>query len=611
MVDGSKGFLSIDADEFLAVYPAIKKPKAKTAKTSQLSEELKQLQNLLTAHSNGMILLALKRLEGRDAVIDLLIQGVSVDPVTGELDRGPKFKGSGPAMEYLDLALTGLLSRAGENSAAAQIRASIKKLNFALKALPQLQGFGGLEDLEIILNRVDDEKQTETINDLHVFGSLPKLERLKIASEPGYDHKSLRIKSLDGLEAPNLLELEASDIGLENILALNSCPRLRLIDVSKCPDLNDISMLKACSELETLRLNQTGVESLEALGDASKLTELNLVNCRSLKSLKGIHASSIETLELHALNLANLDGLENLPALKKLHLAGMHKLTDLAALSKLSRLEELELYNLTSVKALPCLDKLDNLNSVSIRSCNKLEDISALEALQALQKVCINECREIKTGPTQWPSNLRELVLEHTHLVELGACPKSLTEFSVANNPRLKNLDGIRGCEGIGIHSWGLDLSGCYKLENLDGLSIKKLEAISIPETLGNLEGLQRYPGVAITVVAGKGKKSGDRTVVQDIPPALGDALASLSLTHLIVKTDWGAELNKITGIGLVTTLTSLDLSGCDLADISGIAGLNRLELLKVQPRTELSKSLGKATFDSKGQIDKLRLRVC
>jgi hypothetical protein len=53
-----------------------------------------------------------------------------------------------------------------------------------------------------------------------------------------------------------------------------------------------------------------------------------------------------------------------------------------------------------------------------------------------------------------------------------------------------------------------------------------------------------------------------------------------------------------------------LDLSDCDLSDITAIAKLDQLELLKVQPRTELSKTLGKATFDSKGQIDKLRLKL-
>jgi hypothetical protein len=610
MVDGSKGFLSVDVDEFLSVYPAIKKPKAKAVPSSQLSEELKKLQKQLQERDHGSIQAALTALEGRDADIDLLIQGVSVDSATGELDRGPKFKGSGPAMEYLDLALSGLLSRAGEGSAAAQIRRSIKKLRFAIKVLPQLQGFSGLEELEIILNRIDEEEQTVIVKGLHTFGALPKLIRLKIENEPGYDSKSLRIKSLDGLEAPHLQQLEAPNIGLENIKALQGCTQLKLLDISENSDLSDISPLSGCRAIETLRINDTGVTSLDALAHASALAELNLNDCRALKSLKGIDTARISVFELRDLDLSTLDGLESLTALTRLDLAGMHKLTDLKALSKLSSLEEIELYNMTSIKSLPEFDKLVQLTSITIGSCDALEDVSSLAALKSLQKTSIRECRQLRSGPSQWPNTLVELSLEHTQLSELGICPAALTELSITNNPSLKSLDGIEGCEGLDVSSWGLDLSGCYKLESLDGLSISKLEAISIPETIGNLDALKRYPGIAITVVAGKGDKTGYRTVVKDIPPALGDALAKLSPTHLIVKTDWGAELLKITGIGRVTTLTSLDLSGCDLVDITAIAGLDQLELLKVQPRTELSKSLGKATFDSKGQIDKLRLKL-
>ena len=610
IVDGSKGFLSVDIDEFLAIYPAIKKPKAKAVQSSQLSEELKKLQKQLQERDHDSIQAALTALEGRDADIDLLIQGVSVDSATGELARGPRFKGSGPAMEYLDLALTGLLSRAGQGSAAAQIRRSIKKLSFAVKVLPQLQGFSSLEDLEIILNRIDHEEQTVIVKGLHAFGALPKLMRLKISNEPGYDSKSLCIKSLDGLEAPHLQQLEAADIGLENIKAVEGCSQLSLLDVSENPDLTDISALSGCRAIETLRLNETGIASLEALADASALTELNLNDCKALKSLKGILTTGISVFELRNLDLSTLEGLEGLTALTKLDLASMHKLTDLKALSKLSRLKEIELYDMTSIKSLPEFDKLVELTSITIGSCDALEDVSSLAALKSLQKASIHECRKLKSGPSQWPNTLVELSLEHTQLTKLGTCPAALTELSVANNPSLKSLDGIKGCKGLEVPSWGLDLSGCYKLENLDGLSIPKLEAIIIPETIVNLDALKRYPGIAITVVAGTGEKIGYRTVVKDIPLALGDALAKLLPTHLIVKTHWGAELEKISGIGRVTTLTSLDLSDCDLSDITAIAKLDQLELLKVQPRTELSKTLGKATFDSKGQIDKLRLKL-
>ena len=69
-------------------------------------------------------------------------------------------------MEFLDLSLAGLLSQAGENSEAARLRGSTRKLRFAVKSLPQLKGFNALEELEIILNRVDNVDESKEVANL-------------------------------------------------------------------------------------------------------------------------------------------------------------------------------------------------------------------------------------------------------------------------------------------------------------------------------------------------------------------------------------------------------------------------------------------------------------
>jgi hypothetical protein len=609
LVEGAKGFLAINIDEFLEVIPAIKKSRPKTPKVSQLSAELKEIQRQLQERNFASIESALKTLQGRYLDIDLLIQGVTVDP-TGELDRGPKFKGTGPAMEFLDLALAGLLSQAGENSEAASLRSSIKKLSCAVKALPLLKGFSGLEELEITLNLIKDDEKTKEVGDLTCFGQMPKLRKLKIANEAGYDQVSLVIKSLDGLDAENLEELECSGIGLENVEALKNCRRLKIIDLSRNEDLTSISSLSGCETIETLYLNETAVTTVEALSASNILAELNLNDCKKLKSIKGLNTAAIKTLNLRELDLVSLDGIQGLSDIKVLDLGALHNLKSLSPLAKLSKLEELRIYNLSALKELPALEELTVLKAVEIQSCELLADVSSLATASALQQVRINECVSLELGPVRWPESLHELTIEHTRLQNLGVCPATLNEISITNNEYLTSLNGLSSCTGLEISSSGLNLSGCFGLRDLDGLNLPRLVAISIPETLFNLEVLKRYPGIEITVVVSHGEEKGYRTILEDIPLKLGNALLALEPTHLIVKTDWRTELQKITGIGQVISLTSLDLSGCDLIDITGIAGLDKLEHLKVQPRTELSKSLGKATFDSKGQIDKLRLKL-
>jgi len=610
MVEGAKGFLIIPLDEFLAVIPAIKKPKAKAAPAAKLSDELKETQKKLQERDFDLIDEVLKSLQGRDEDIDLLVQNVSVDPETGELDRGSKFKGTGPALRFLDVALMGLLSMAAETSHAGQLRKSIKKLSFGLKKLPVLHGFTALEELEIEIDRVEKRKESSNVDDLTCLGSLPSLRSLKIANEAGYDQKGLRLKSLKGLIAPKLESISCSNVGLVDISALLSCPELMYVDLSGNNNLSDLTPVSGATKLEKLMINGTGVSDLEFLKKCLNISEINLYGCEKLRSLNGLRSPSLEALELPELNLDDLSGTDTLLGLKKLDLSGLHRVRDLSQLAGLTALEELEIYNLPEIKSLQEMSALTSLQKLRIRGCSGLKDVSNIEQAASLEEVSIEECTKVTKGPDEWPESLKNLSLAKTGLREIGRCPAQLTEINIQDNPKLLSLKGLSESKNIRVNRWGLNLSGCFSLSSLEGLAVESLEEILIPETLSDLDALAEYPRVKITVVAGKGEQKGYSTIVDDIPAELGKALNKLGITELNVRTDWGGQLRKLTGIGSISTLKVLDLSGCNIDDITAIAALENLELLRIQPRTELSKKFGKATFDTKGQVDKLRLKL-
>ena len=610
MVEGGKGFLLVTVDEFLGVVPVIKKPRPKTAKASQLSEELKILFKKLQERSFKSIDEALSKLAGKNADIDLLVMGVSVDQVTGELERGPKFQGTGPAMEYLDIALFGLLSLAEDKSEAGKIRRTVRKIKSGLRKLPKLDGFSSLEELEIEISCICDNEKCITGCDLTGFGSLPALKKLVIVNESGHNSKAFQVSSLHGLDSPDLEELVASNVGLQDISALERCKALRIIDLSQNIDLESIESLSCAEGIKKLFLNETSISSLLPLSSCSELEELRLNDCPRLKSLKGLNSANIIELEICNLKLKDFDGVQGLEGLTKLCVSGLHHLEDLNPLSLLGCLEELDIYRLSKLKALPCLDSLSNLKIISIRNCESLLDISALAAAIRLQQVRVDGCHGLKTAPVIWPSGLTSLSLQQTSLRELGSCPAGLKEISVSNNKNLLSIKGISQCSEPGLSRWGLDLSGCHSLEALDGLIIPGLNVITIPETISNLDALKRYSEIKITVFAGYGEEKDYRTVIGDIPEALGVALNALGIQTLTVRTAWDTNLVRISGIANLASLRVLDLSDCNLIDITGIASLNNLEFLSIKPRTELSKKLGKATFDTKGQIDKLRLKL-
>ncbi len=414
----------------------------------------------------------------------------------------------------------------------------------------------------------------------------------------------------DAAVAPRLETAVCPNIGLIDISALSGCRELKHLDLSENTDLSDFSPIAGATQLEELMINGTGVLDLECLKDCLSISEINLNGCEKLKSLDGLCSPSLESLELRQLNLDNLRGAEKLVGLIKLDLSGLHRVKDLSQLSGLTALEELEIYNLTNIKSLHEMSALSSLKKIRVRSCDKLNDVSNIQQAASIEEVSIEECKNVTKGPGKWPESLRDLNLVKTGLEELGTCPAELIEINIQDNPKLLSLKGMSNSKAIVVNRWGFNLSGCFSLSSLEGLAVESLEEILIPETLSNLDALANYPGVKITVVAGKGEQKGYSTIVDDIPIEIGEALNELGITELNVRTDWGGELRKITGVGSLMSLKGLDLSDCDVDDITAIAALENLQSLKIKPRTELSKKLGKATFDTKGQVDKLRLKL-
>ena len=611
IIEGGKGFIVISVEEFLAVIPAVKKGMTGNAPAKRLNDDLRATLKKLQERDFALINQVLESLKGRDEDIDILVQDVFVDPKTGELERGPKFKGSGPAMRYLDVALMGLLSIATDRSTAGQLRQSIRKLRLGISRFPVLYGFTGLEILEVVIDRIEDEGTIYNLENLAVLGELPSLRSISLTNEEnGSGTPTIRIKSLAGLKAPQLKEFCARDVGLIDLSALSYSESLESVDLSWNSDLTNIEFLRGASSLRSLMLDGTSVSSLEALKECVEIRELSLNSCGHLKSLRGLKCHWLEALELCGLNLETLRGLEPLNSLRSLRLDSLDHISSLDPLSALINLQYLEISGLTAIRALPDMSALQALREVSIRGCNQLVDITSLSAARLLDSVNIGHCKILRQAPVEWPSTLTSLKLYETSLTEIGLCPESLSELLIHNNPKLLSIEGLAACKEIDASSYSLDLSGCFSLKSLKGLNVESLAEIRIPETMTDLDRLSNYPGINIVVIAGSGKQKGYNTVVEDIPSGIGNALAKLNITTLAIRTDWDAVLKRISGIGLVTSLKILDLSDCDVRDITAIAGLEKLELLKVQPRTELSKKLGKATFNTKGQIDKLRLRI-
>jgi hypothetical protein len=146
----------------------------------------------------------------------------------------------------------------------------------------------------------------------------------------------------------------------------------------------------------------------------------------------------------------------------------------------------------------------------------------------------------------------------------------------------------------------------CPQLSTLEGLEqCTNLSEITIRPSVVDLNALAGLPDLWISIdFTGNERR---------LPDSLIDALAALPQCRLrIVDSNaWSSvHIDNPDALARITHLQALDLSSCELDDIQLVMGLAELELLRIRPRSDLSKKLGGCTFDTPGQVAKLKLQL-
>lgn len=260
-----------------------------SSKSDMDNKEIKFLEKQLTENSFNPIHQALDSLAGQADLINILTKGIRVDAQTGKIDYGKKFRGSRATRKYRDFAIMGLLSIAEEGSPADRIRSSVRSLSLATRRLPSLRGFTALEELEIVIDLTKQQSAIALAEDIHCFGEMPALKSLRIIPGDSYNFditdntfECLRIKSLAGIQAPNLEFFESNIEYLSDISALSESTMLKRIKISKSRELSDLSPIASLSLLEELEIaDLPRIRSLPPLSSLLSLTKLSIYWCIS------------------------------------------------------------------------------------------------------------------------------------------------------------------------------------------------------------------------------------------------------------------------------------------------------------------------------------------
>jgi Leucine-rich repeat (LRR) protein len=542
------------------------------------------------------------------ATADHIFDAVGVSPrpssrsAVAGLDAGPRFTSNDEeANPYLLYALLGLLSRAPNRSRGSVLRHAIQWLNLVCPAVPQLQGFAGLMELKLSIAKPSagsDEPITHVLAD-HI-APFPCLEKLELNTD---DSNSFR--SLDWLSASQLKILKASNIGLESIQGLEKIHTLENIDLSHNKKLVDLAPLS--SSAKSLRrpslIACPAIEGLSAIKGLTEIDELGIDGCAAITSLESLsHLTLRKDWELNWLGLRKLAPLPLLAG-DCLRLVNLHHITRLEGLERASGLKAVTIESLPALEDASALTSLKDLRRFAVSSCGNLSSLQCLGHLPTLSDVKIEKCRNLKQLPSAWPAALRSLKIGQCIITEIGQLPGEFSgELDLTECNNLLTLRGMEQCSGlttVRVGAQAIDFSA----------------VASLPDTWLCID----YKNVQ--------KESARKNAKNDmlrLSNELIEALASMSKCRLkILNLNQAIPLHRIKASDLapltqISNLRALDISELKFSEISteimGFAslliGLAELEVLRVAPRTALSRTLGSCTFDSATEIAKLKLSL-
>ena len=516
------------------------------------------------------------------ATADLLLTEVGVDTSTGTLILGNRFKRAKEEVNpHLLYALLGLLSRSAPGSRGAHLRGSVRCLQvIRCPSLPEIRGFESLRSLKINLNYCYSDPDGDVQASIaERFGQMPALEVLHL---DGF--YSLPISSLDGLNAPALRDLDVAGIGLKEINALQSNCRLERVILRSNQRLSDLTPLLASVDcLKELEISATAVRDLSVLSQAGELEELEFSDCSGITSLKGLEQVTVTGGCLSLNGLPNLSDLQFLPKPENGHLS-LWNLSGLTSLDGIAcaanHVTSLSIHSLPKLKDLGALRHLQRLESLRIVDCRQIISLEVLSELPCLKEVSVDACKKLTRFPAVWPVGLEALSLENCTVTKLGRLPATL--------------------------SGSLNLFLCPQLSSLGGLEqCTNLSELTIRPTVSDLQALAGLPDLWISVDFNDCERR--------LPDALIDALAALPQCRLRIRdsSNWSSvHITNPDVLARITHLQALDLSNCELNDILPVMALAELEQLRIRPRSDLSKKLGGCTFDTPGEVAKLKLQL-
>lgn len=254
--------------------------------------------------------------------------------------------------------------------------------------------------------------------------------------------------SLAGIESfSNLEYLMVDYVSLADISALTQLPFLHALELKNCERLKDFSPLKSLTNMESLSITSSQLDSIEFVQNMPDLTSLT------------IRESSIESV----------DSLIYCPNLTYLSLVNNINVTDYSVVGELTQLVELDLTYFWYGGDLPSFEKLTSLESLTTAFAN---DLTPLKDAASLTYLSLSNCSSWELDTLTALQNLEILELH-----KFSTSPESLEPLT--RIPNLQCLDLSQSWVYGNIEEifsiptlWYLNLNDCFVGIDFDNMTV-------------------------------------------------------------------------------------------------------------------------------------------
>lgn len=463
-----------------------------------------------------------------------------------------------------------------ENIAGLDNLATLSLKNCELTEISFLKDLDALMSLTLSGNKIKDLTPLEDLrglktlyldeNPIEDFSPLYGLSSLTTLSLKGIDITQTQYDDLkEELSRCSIFndDTVAEELTLGGVTFLSDVTELNLSG----KNIQDISDLAKCAQLQTLNLKDNDIKDLSALEGLTNLTWLCLYD-NDISDVSSVgQLTALTYLDLGENEIKNINSLSSLTGLTELYLDD-NEISSYSALSSMKNLRKLGLKDtgLTD-KALDQL-KISTLTTLDISENDKLTG-SAIKTLKEAIPQCdvIHDEHSVQLGSKEFDIGASTIDASNASVTDLTNLSQltSATALMLNNNNKISDFTPISGMTNLTVlELWN---TGVSDITFLAGMS--KLTNVNLAQnSLRDVYALSSCTGLTELIL------TGNTGLTDAAPLAYCTKLKTLYLDN--------TGITDVSALSSLTGLTALHLDNCVLTDVTQLYDFTSLKELYV-----------------------------